>query len=108
YFSLLPEHDLPTHTTPVGRRLPGGRSARAGAGLAPQARPLTQVQGTYSVSDVSSFRQGDALGIVECGTKPHGLGRSEGYQQAQETSTRPSGEGCLANTRRAGSAFSNH
>jgi integrase len=40
----------------------------------------------YSIPDVSSFRQGDALGIAECGTKSHGLGRGEGHQQAQETS----------------------
>ena len=108
YSSLLSEHDLPTHPTQVGRRLPRRRSARFSTGMAPQARPLTQVQGPYSVPDVSSFRQGDALGIAERGTKPHGLGRSEGHQQAQETSSRPSGKGCLANARRAGSALSNH
>jgi hypothetical protein len=33
--------------------------------------------------------------------------RSEGHQQAHETSSRPSCEGCLANTRRDGSAVSN-
>src|ERR1700728_828158 len=84
------------------------RSARFGTGLASQARPLAQVQGTYSIPDVSPFRQGDALGIAECRTKPYGLGRSEGHQQAQETASRPSGKGCLANARRAGSALSNH
>src|SRR5271166_5964639 len=108
YSSLLPKYDLPTHPTQVGRRLSRRRSARFGTGLASQARPLAQVQGTYSIPDVSSLRQGDALGIAECGTKPHGLGRSEGYQQAQETSLCSSGKGCLANARRAGSAFSNH
>src|SRR5271169_3038616 len=108
YFSLLPKYDLPTHPTQVGRCPSRRRSARFGTGLASQACPLAQVQGTYSIPDVSSFRQGDALGIAECGTKPHGLGRSEGHQQAQETSSRSSGKGCLANTRRAGSAISNH
>src|SRR5271166_513250 len=108
YSSLLPKYDLPTHPTQVGRHPSRRRSARFGTGLASQACPLTQVQGTYSVPDVSSFRQGDALGIAECGTKSHGLGRSEGHQQAQETSSRPSGKGCLANARRAGSTLSNH
>src|SRR5580693_1710676 len=108
YSSLLPKYDLPTHPTQLGRRLSRRRSARFGTGLASQSRPLAQVQGTYSIPDVSSFRQGDALGIAECGTKPHGLGRSEGHQQAQETSPRPAGEGCVANARRAGSALSNH
>src|ERR1039458_8184853 len=108
YSSLLPKYDLPTHPTQVGRRLSRRRSARFGTGLASQARPLAQVQGTDSVPDVSSVGQGDALGIAECGTKPHGLGRSEGHQQAQEASSCSSGKGCLANARRAGSAFSNH
>src|SRR5580658_5023112 len=108
YSSLLPKYDLPTHPTQVGRRPSRRRSARFGTGLASQARPLAQVQGTYSIPDVSSFRQGDALGIAECGTKPHGLGRGEGHQQAQETSSCSSSEGCLANARRAGSALSNH
>src|SRR5580698_50389 len=108
YSSLLPKYDLPTHSAQVGRRLSRRRSARFGAGLASQARPLTQVQGTYSIPNVSSFRQGDALGIAECRTKPYGLGRSEGHQQAQETSSRPSGERCVANTRHVGSALSNH
>src|ERR1700680_1083461 len=108
YSSLLPEHDLPTHPTQVGRLLLGRCSARPSTGLAPQTRPLTQVQRPHSVPDVPSLRQGDALGIAECGTQSHGLGRSEGYQQAQETSSRPPAEGCLANTRHAGSALSNH
>src|SRR5271167_4246868 len=108
YSSLLRKYDLPTHPTQVGRRPSRRRSARFGTGLASQARPLAQVQGTYSIPDVSSLRQSDALGIAECGTKPHGLGRSEGHQQAQETSSCPSGEGCVANARRAGSALSNH
>src|ERR1700685_3578717 len=108
YSSLLPKYDLPAHPTQVGRQLSRRRSARFGTGLASQARTLAQVQGTYSIPDVSSFRQGDALGIAECGTKPHGLGRSEGHQQAQETSSHPSGKGCLAIARRAGSALSNH
>src|ERR1035437_254645 len=108
YSSLLPKYDLPTHPTQMGRRLSRRRSARFGTGLASQSRALAQVQGTYWIPDVSSFRQGDALGIAECGTKSHGPGRSEGHQQAQDTSSRPPGEGCLANTRRAGSALSNH
>src|SRR5580693_4925191 len=108
YSSLLPKYDLPAHPTQVGRQLSRRRSARFGTGLASQAHPLAQVQGTYSIPDVSSFRQGDALGIAECGTKPHGLGRGEGHQQAQETSSCSSSEGCLANARRAGSALSNH
>src|ERR1700722_3820600 len=108
YSSVLPKYDLPAHPTHVGRQLSRRRSARFGTGLASEARPLAQVQGTYSVPDVSSFRQSDALGIAECGTKPHGLGRSEGHQQAQEASSCSSGKGCLANARRAGSALSNH
>src|SRR3984957_3594797 len=108
YSSVLPKYDLPAHPTHVGRQLSRRRSARFGTGLASEARPLAQVQGTHSIPDVSSFRQGDALGIAECGTKPHGLGRSEGHQQAQEASSCSSGKGCLANARRAGSAFSNH
>src|SRR6266851_3004945 len=108
YSSLLPKYDLSTHPTQVGRRPSQGRSAYFGTGLAPKPRPLTQVQRPHSVPDVPSLRQGDALGIAECGTQSHGLGRSEGYQQAQETSSRPPGEGCLANTRHAGSALSNH
>src|SRR5579864_169077 len=108
YSSLLPKHDSPTHPTQVGRRLPRRCSARIGTGLASQARPLTQVQGPHSVPDVPPFRQSDALGIAERGTKPDGLGRSEGHQQAQATSSHPPGKGCLANTRRSGSAFSDH
>ena len=106
--SLLPKYDLPTHPTQVGRRLSQRRSARFGTGLASQARPLAQVQGPYSVPDVPSLRQSDALGIAECGPKPNGLGRSEGHQQAQETSLCSSGKGCLANARRAGSALKSH
>jgi hypothetical protein len=82
--------------------------ARSSSGLAPQARPLTKIQGPHSVPHVPSFRQSDALGIAECGTKPHRLGRSEGHQQAQAASSSPSGKGCLANTRRSGSALSDH
>src|SRR6266700_4574920 len=108
YSSLLPKHDLPTHPTHVGRRLSEGRSAHLGTGLAPKARPLTEVQRPHSVPDVPSLRQGDALGIAGGGPQSNGLGRSEGYQQAQETSLCSSGKGCLADARRAGSAFSNH
>ena len=35
-------------------------------------------------------------------------GRSEGHQQAQETSSHSPGKGCLANTRRTNSALPNH
>src|SRR5580698_5102220 len=84
YSSLLPKYDLPTHPTQMGRRLPRRRSARFGTGLASQARPFTQVQGTYSIPDVSSFRQGDALGIAECGTKPMDLVEVKGISKRKK------------------------
>ena len=105
--SLLSEHDFTTHPPQVGRRLPRKRSASSSSGMAPNARPFTEIQGPYSVPDVSSFRQSDAVGVAERGAKPNRLGRSEGHQQAHETSSRPSCEGCLANPRRDGSAVSN-
>src|SRR6266568_196761 len=108
YSSLLPKYDLPTHPTQVGRRPSQRRSAYFGTGLAPKPRPLTQVQRPHSVPDVPSLRQGDALGIAERATKSHGLGRGEGHQQAQETSSCPTGRGRLANTRRASSSVPNH
>src|ERR1700686_4089104 len=58
YTSFLPKYDLPTHPTEVGRRLSQRRSAYLGAGLAPKARPLTQVQRPHSVPHVPSLRQG--------------------------------------------------
>src|SRR5690348_11343778 len=95
--SLLSEHDFATHPPQVGRRLPRRRSASSSSGMAPNSRSLTEIQGPYSVPDVSSFRQSDALGIAQSGSKPHRLSRSEGHQQAHETSSCPSCEGCLAN-----------
>jgi len=53
YSSLLPKYDLPTHPTQVGGRLSQRRSAYLGTGLAPKARPLTQVQRPHSVPDVT-------------------------------------------------------
>src|SRR5580704_10911856 len=70
YSSLLPKYDLPTHPTQMGRRLSRRRSARFGTGLASQARPLAQVQGTYSVSDVSSLRQKDAWQMLDALVQP--------------------------------------
>src|SRR6266545_209796 len=108
YSSFLPKYDLPTHPTEVGRRLSQRSSAYLGTGLAPKARPLTQVQRPHSVPDVPSLRQGDALGITGGGPQSNGPGRGEGHQQAQETSLRAPGKRRLANARRAGSALSNH
>src|ERR1019366_2451246 len=108
YSSLLPKYDLPTHPTQVGRRPSQRRSAYFGTGLAPKARPLTQVQRPHSVPDVPSLRQGDALGIAGGGPQSNGPGRGQGHQQAQETSLRAPGKGRLANARRAGSTLSNH
>ena len=108
YSSLLPKYDLPTHPTQVGGRLSQRRSAYLGTGLAPKARPLTQVQRPHSVPDVPSLRQGDALGIAGGRPQSNGPGRGQGHQQAQETSLRAPGKGRLANARRAGSTLSNH
>jgi len=82
YSCLLPEHDQPTHPSQVGRYVSARRSPRLGTGLAAQAHSLTNIQ------------------------RPHG--RTEGHQQAQEASAHSPGEECLANTRRIGTALSNH
>jgi hypothetical protein len=60
--SLLPKHDLPTHPTQVGRRLPGGCSAGPSTGLASQARRLAQLQGTYSVPRCTVFSTKQCFG----------------------------------------------
>src|ERR1700722_7320255 len=107
---MLPIGGPRSHQDPRGR--PRSEQARQeileAAYKAPKARPLTQVQGPHSVPDVSSLRQGDALGIAGGGTESNGLGRGEGHQQAQETSLCPPSKGRLANARCAGSALSNH
>ena len=70
--------------------------------------PLAQLQRPYSITDVPSLRQGHDLGPDRRRSEPDGPGRSEGHQQAPETSAHSPGEGCLANTRRIGSALPNH
>src|SRR5690242_8247191 len=75
--SLLSEHDFATHPPQVERRPPRRRSASSSSGMAPNYRPLTEIQGPHSVPHVSSFRQSDALGVAQSGSKPHRFGRSE-------------------------------
>ena len=108
YACFLSKHDLPTHSTQMGRCQTGRSAASVGARLASQARPLTQIQRPYPFSYASPVRQGDALGIGEHGSKSDGPGRGERYQQAQETPTRIAGERRMANPRLAGSTLPNY
>src|SRR5208337_1823268 len=108
YSCLLPEHDQSTHPSQVGRYVSARRSPRLGTGLAAQAHSLTNIQRPHPITDVPSLRQGHDLGTDRCRSEPDGLGRSEGHQQAQETSAHSPGKGRLANTRRIGTAPSNH